>query len=216
VNGGTLRGMSLARDERHALVATMTAVGPDAPTLCGDWTTRDLAAHLVVRERRLDASPGIVIKPLAPHTEKIRAQYATRPYAGLLEQVRTGPPLWSPLKLVDAKANLAEMFVHHEDVRRSGSAWEPRDLGPKWDAALWSLARQLGRMVFRRASCTVVLDAGEGRTVTPRRASGAGEVVLTGTPAELLLYVFGRDAVHVGFDGPESSIAAVKALPRGV
>ncbi|EME19727.1 hypothetical protein G419_13446 [Rhodococcus triatomae BKS 15-14] len=197
-------------------MATMTAVGPDAPTLCGDWTTRDLAAHLVVRERRLDASPGIVIKPLAPHTEKIRAQYATRPYAELLELVRTGPPLWSPLKLVDAKANLAEMFVHHEDVRRSGPNWEPRDLGPKWDAALWSPARQLGRMVFRKASCTVVLDAGEGRTVTPRRASGTGEVVLTGTPAELLLYVFGRDAVHVGFDGPESSIAAVKALPRGV
>src|SRR6478735_1546775 len=102
--------MTLARDERHALVSTMTAVGPDAPTLCGDWTTRDLAAHLVVRERRLDASPGIVIKPLAPYTEKVRAEYAARPYAELLELVRTGPPIWSPLRPVDAKANLGEMF----------------------------------------------------------------------------------------------------------
>jgi uncharacterized protein (TIGR03085 family) len=208
--------MTLARDERHALVATMTAVGPDAPTLCGDWTTRDLAAHLVVRERRLDASPGIVIKPLAPHTEKVRAEYAARPYEELLELVRTGPPIWSPLRLVDAKANLGEMFVHHEDVRRSGSGWEPRDLDDEWDGALWSLARQLGRMVFRKAPCTVVLDAGEGRTVTPRHAAGAGEVILTGTPAELLLYAFGRDAVRVGFDGPDDAVAAVKALPRGV
>ena len=48
--------MSVAQDERARLVETMRAVGPDHPTLCGDWTTRDLAAHLVVRERRLDAA----------------------------------------------------------------------------------------------------------------------------------------------------------------
>lgn len=194
----------------------MAAAGPDAPTLCGDWTTRDLAAHLVVRERRLDASPGILISALAPHTEKVQAQYATRPYADLLELVRTGPPIWSPLKIVDAKANLGEMFVHHEDVRRAGPEWEPRDLGAKWDAALWSVARQMGRMAFRKAPCTVVLDGGEGRRLTPRRAAGTDEVVLSGTPAELALYVFGRDAVRVDFRGPESAVATVRALPRGV
>ena len=50
--------MTAASRERAALVTTMRAVGPDAPTLCGDWTTRDLAAHLVLRERRPDAAPG--------------------------------------------------------------------------------------------------------------------------------------------------------------
>ena len=42
--------MSLARVERHALADTARTVGPDAPTLSGDWTARDLLAHLLVRE----------------------------------------------------------------------------------------------------------------------------------------------------------------------
>ena len=50
---------SLAESERALFADLLAEVGPDAPTLCGDWTTRDLAAHLVVRERRLDATPGI-------------------------------------------------------------------------------------------------------------------------------------------------------------
>ena len=44
--------MSVAQRERAALITTMRDVGPDHPTLCGQWSTRDLAAHLVVRERR--------------------------------------------------------------------------------------------------------------------------------------------------------------------
>lgn len=32
--------------ERAALVATLRLVGPDAPTLAGDWNTQDLAAHV--------------------------------------------------------------------------------------------------------------------------------------------------------------------------
>ena len=40
---------SLARRERLALADLAEQLGPDAPTLCGDWSTRDLLAHLVVR-----------------------------------------------------------------------------------------------------------------------------------------------------------------------
>jgi uncharacterized protein (TIGR03083 family) len=46
---------TLARAERAALCDLFDEVGPDAPTLCAGWTTRDLAAHLVIRERRADA-----------------------------------------------------------------------------------------------------------------------------------------------------------------
>ena len=46
---------SVAATERADLCDLFRAVGPDAPTLCEGWTTRDLAAHLVVRERRPDA-----------------------------------------------------------------------------------------------------------------------------------------------------------------
>src|SRR5439155_20488720 len=62
---GSMARMGVARDERSALCDLFAEVGPDAPTLCGGWLTRDLAAHLVIRERRPDAAAGIVIKPLA-------------------------------------------------------------------------------------------------------------------------------------------------------
>ena len=51
--------MSYSREERRALCALLDETGPDAPTLCEGWTTGDLAAHLVLRERRPDAAAGV-------------------------------------------------------------------------------------------------------------------------------------------------------------
>jgi hypothetical protein len=42
------------------------------------------------------------------------------------------------------------------------------------------------------------------------------EVVVTGDPAELLLFTFGRNAVHADFSGDPEVIAAVKAAKRGL
>ncbi len=61
-----------ARSEREALTELMSTLGPDAPTLNEGWTTRDLAAHLVVRERRPDAAAGIVVPPLGGYAERVR------------------------------------------------------------------------------------------------------------------------------------------------
>src|ERR1700748_3163976 len=109
--------MTAAQRERSALVDTLRIVGPDAPTLCAGWTTRDLAAHLVVRERRPDASAGQMIPPLAGHGEHVRGQMAPRPYESVVALVRT-PPWWSPVSnpLTDEMFNGLEFFIHHEDV----------------------------------------------------------------------------------------------------
>src|SRR5262245_31910880 len=108
--------MTAAQRERAALVETMRSVGPDAPTLCGDWTTRDLAAHLVVREGRLDATPGIVIPFLAGYTDKVQRQVASgADWDDLLDKIASGPPTLSPFKLLDPVANMGEMYIHHED-----------------------------------------------------------------------------------------------------
>ena len=64
--------MTLARDERLALCALLEQTGPAAPTLCDGWTTLDLAAHLVLRERRPDAGAGIMIGPLAGYTRRVQ------------------------------------------------------------------------------------------------------------------------------------------------
>jgi uncharacterized protein (TIGR03085 family) len=207
--------MSMAQRERRALVVTMTAAGPDAPTLCGQWTVRDLAAHLVVRERRPDAAPGIMIKPLAGYLDSVQARAAQRPFTELLEQVRTGPPWWSPLRPVDALANLTEMFVHHEDVRRAEPGWEPRELAAADQEQLWNTLRRMARMSYRKAPVTVVLATPQGDRVTAHKGAGP-EVVLTGEPSELLFHAFGRNEVRLEAAGAEADVAAVHASDRSI
>src|SRR5918993_2179614 len=88
---------SPAAAERALLCDLFLEVGPVAPTLAGDWTARDLAAHLVVRERRPDAGPGIVVAPLAGYTEHVRLGEAERPFTEIVERLRRGPPRgWPP------------------------------------------------------------------------------------------------------------------------
>src|SRR5690349_4752118 len=103
--------------ERAALVDALVHAGPRRPTLCDGWTTTELAAHLVSRERRPDAGIGLVVPAFAGWTDYVRGRYATQPYADLVDAIRTGPPITSPMALpgVDARINLVEHFVHCED-----------------------------------------------------------------------------------------------------
>src|ERR1700744_5490681 len=82
-----------AQQERAALAALLDETGPDSPTLCEGWQTRDLAAHLVLRERRPDAAAGVVGGPLAGHTARVQRQFLDRySYADLVALFRSGPP----------------------------------------------------------------------------------------------------------------------------
>src|ERR1700733_482692 len=99
--------MSYARDERVALCALLAELGPDKPTLCEGWQTGDLAAHLVLRERRPDAGAGIMGGPLAGYTRKVQARLAGRtPFARLIDLIRTGPPRLSLFGLPGADERL--------------------------------------------------------------------------------------------------------------
>ncbi len=207
--------MTAAQRERAALVETMRTVGPDAPTLCGDWKTRDLAAHLVVRERRLDATPGITIPALAGYTANVQRQVAeSTDWDELLDKVASGPPLYSPFKLLDPVANMGEMFIHHEDVRRAQTDWEPRQLD---DGTVRALGRGLpimARLTLAKAPARVSLRTPVGKTLA---TVGRGpEVTVTGEPQELLLFISGRDAVRLEFDADEALVDAVRASRRGL
>jgi uncharacterized protein (TIGR03085 family) len=207
--------MTAAQRERAALVETMRTVGPDAPTLCGDWTTRDLAAHLVVREGRLDTTPGIAIPFLAGYTEKVRRQAAeSTDWDELLNTIASGPPLYSPFKIFDPVANMGEMFIHHEDVRRAKAGWEPRPLD---DATVRALGRGLpimARLTLAKAPARVTLRTQQGKDLV---TLGRGpELTITGDPQELLLFISGRDAVRLTFDGEPETADAVRANRRGL
>jgi uncharacterized protein (TIGR03085 family) len=207
--------MSAAQRERSALVETLRAVGPDAPTLCAGWTTRDLAAHLVVRERRLDATPGITIPFLAGYTAKVQNQTArSTSWDDLVELVASGPPMYSPFKLFDAVANLGEMFIHHEDVRRAVDGWQPRVLDESTVAALRRQLGFLSHMTLAKQPAQLVLQTTEGQQIA--RAGRGAAVTVTGEPPELVLFVAGRDAARVEFDGDPQAVAAVRAAPRGL
>ena len=62
--------MSFAQKERERLAELFLQVGPDAPTLNEGWTTQDLAIHLLVRESKPAAAPGIFIDALSGLTDK--------------------------------------------------------------------------------------------------------------------------------------------------
>ncbi|KMO76577.1 TIGR03085 family metal-binding protein [Mycolicibacterium chlorophenolicum] len=207
--------MTVAQRERAALVATFRDTAPDERTLCEGWDARDLAAHLVVRERRLDAAPGILIPAFADYTERVQKQVsASTDWDALVDQVADGPPLYSPFKLLDPIANVAEMFVHHEDVRRARPGWEPRPLDVQTAGALRRPVGMMARLTLRRAPAKVVLRTPQGEKVA---TVGRGpQLTVTGDPGELLLFVAGRDEARVEFDGPADLVERVKASRGGL
>ncbi|MFF1545854.1 TIGR03085 family metal-binding protein [Streptomyces sp. NPDC058291] len=198
---------TFAKRERLLLADLLETAGPEAPTLCEGWLTRDLAAHVVVRERRPDAAGGLLIKQLAPRLDRAMREFAAKPYEELLQLIRTGPPRFSPfqLKQLDEASNTIEFYVHTEDVRRARPDWAPRTLDPVFQDALWSRLERTARLMGRSAATGLVLRRPDGRTAVANR--GTPVVTATGEPSELLLFLYGRQsAAVVELDGEKEAI----------
>jgi uncharacterized protein (TIGR03085 family) len=208
--------MSVATAERAALCDLFDELGPDQPTLCEGWRTRDLAAHLVVREHRPDAAPGILLSAFAGHTRRVQDGYARRPWRELVDIVRGGAPVWWPTRIpaVDNLVNSIEMFVHHEDARRGQADWTPRAPDAERDAAVWTGLKRAGKMALRRTPVGLVLRRPDGESIVVK--SAPSPVTITGEPGELLLFALGRDAARVELAGEQASVDAVRGLNRGL
>jgi uncharacterized protein (TIGR03085 family) len=215
-----------SQDERRALCDLLADVGPDQPTLCKGWRTADLAAHLVLRERRPDAGAGVMGGPVAGYTRRVQARIARRhSYAQLIELIRTGPPRLSLFGLpgADDKLNLVEYFVHHEDVRRARPDWQPRKIDAELAGVLWDRL-SLARLMLRKAPVGVELvraDGGRATSAVPRSGHGRVRitakartpvVTVTGDPVELTLWTMGRTSVaDVQMDGADTDMAALRS-----
>lgn len=211
--------MTHARDERLAVCDLLAELGPDQPTLCTGWQTVDLAAHLVLRERRPDAGAGVIGGPMAGYTRWVQARLTKRTsFADLLFLIRTGPPRLSFFALpgADERLNLVEYFVHHEDIRRAQPNWKTRALDPEVTEALWSRLG-LARLVLRKAPVGVELvrsDAAASRGGRVRITAKASTpvVTVTGEPAELTMWTMGRTgAANVQLDGNDADIARLRS-----
>ncbi|HVT42020.1 MAG TPA: TIGR03085 family metal-binding protein [Acidimicrobiales bacterium] len=202
---------SLAQQERATICDLFVELGPDAPTLCEGWTTADLAAHLVVRERRPDSGPGIVWPRLADYTDKVRRSARDRTsFEDLVATVRRGPPLL--LRPLDGPMNTVEFFIHVEDVRRAQPGWSPRPLSPELADALWARVGPGG--MAKKVPATVVVSA-PGRA---EKESGSGpRLTLAGDPGELTLFGAGRQAAcRVEISGDPALAERLRETSLGV
>ena len=206
-----MTSLSLAQQERKTICDLFQERGADAPTLCEGWSTRDLAAHLVVRERRPDSGPGLVWSPLADWTEKVRRTERDRTsWEELVESVRRGPPLL--LRPFDEAMNTVEFFIHVEDVRRAEPGWEPREISPELADALWKRVGPGG--MAKKVQATVVISS-PGRA---DKGSGTGpRVTLAGDPGELTMFGAGRQgAARIEINGDASLAERLRTARLGV
>lgn len=207
-----------AAAERALLCDLFDELGPDAPTLSGDWTTRDLAAHLVIRERRPDAGPGIVTSFLEEYSEKVRVKETERPYSEIVDRVRQGPPRWSPMRIgrVDVAVNTIEFFVHHEDVRRAQPGWSARALPTPLDEKLAGLVTgPMFKLLTRRSPVGIAVEPSghEGA----RLHDAEPTVAVVGPVGEIVLFLYGRQAVaEVELDGPPDAVAQLRDVTFGI
>ena len=205
-----------SKAERDALCDLAVEVGADAPTLCEGWTVKDLVVHLLVRERSLIGAPGILIKPLAGVTKWVSDRVAKEPFQQLVERLRHPVFTWAAIPFVDAAANAAEFFVHHEDIRRAQPDWSPRQLDAATNDTLWKLASSAGKLMARKARTPVEIERSDtGATAT--LVKGDGPAVVRAMPSELVLFLYGRSEVRdLTVGGPEEAAAKVRAAKFGI
>lgn len=215
--------MSFATRERNALADLLLEVGPDAPTLCEGWTTRELAAHVWTREHDPISLVGMAIEPAtAALREKRHERALTRHgYEGLVERLRSRPGFPSPFAIpyIDGAVNAAEYFIHHEDVRRAVDANAgPRDLPTEAEAALWRIAPVVARSFTHGSPVPVILErlGASGLPVDRVRTAGTRNstgVIVSGRASELLFAMFGRwKNAAIEIRGNEDDVAAFQAF----
>ena len=204
--------------ERARLSDLFDELGPQAPTLLEPWTTRDLAAHLVLRERDYLAGPGLVLPGAWGRlAERRRRALALRDFAWLSAMIRSGPPPgFFRIGWVRRIANLNEFFVHHEDVRRANDRG-PRTHELRMEEALWrNVTRAPWFLARRLKGAGLELQwAGTDKAVRARRGEPTARIA--GRPGEILLYLFGRKrAADVEVSGTETAIEAVRRARFGM
>jgi uncharacterized protein (TIGR03085 family) len=205
--------------ERSELCVLFHELGPTAPTLIEGWNAHDLAAHLVLRERDLLAAPCLVLPGrFQRFAERRQARLANRhDFEWLVARLRSGPPPgFFRVGWVRSFPSLNEFFVHHEDLRRANGLGA-RVLAPVLDAALWRNVRRGRRYLCRRLRSTglEIEWAGTGELITARRSEPTAR--LRGSPGDLLLYLFGRQAAaDVEVSGPAEAVTAVHRTHFGM
>jgi uncharacterized protein (TIGR03085 family) len=208
---------SWAKHERDALADVLEQLGPDAPTLCEGWTTKDMAAHVYVRERRPDAAIGVLpLGPLSAYTDRVMAStLRTLGYDEIVRRFRTVPP---HLRIgpLDELMNTGEYWIHTEDVRRPNGL-PRREMPEEFERAIWARLSRQARLSFRRADVRLHIVPTVGEPVDVGAKDSDDIVELRGRPSELLLLAYNRTAdADVQYLGERALVERVRATKFGV
>ena len=195
---------NLAQQERGTICDLFVEYGADAPTLCEGWLAVDLAAHLVVRERRPDSGPGLVWPRLAEYTEKVRRAERDRvPFErACRDRTARAAVVASSFR---RPMNTVEFFIHVEDLRRGRDGWTTR-----WCPRVGRRALGPGRSGRHGEEGP---RHGRDHVAGPgHQRSGLGpRLELAGDPGELIMFGAGRQAAaKVEIDGDETLAAQLR------
>jgi len=203
-----------AEHERAALADVLEKLGPQAPTLCEGWQTQDLASHCYVRERRPDASLGVLpLGPLSAYTDRVMASaLRTLGYDEIVRRLRV-VPVHLRLGPLDALMNTVEYFVHTEDVRRPNHLGD-RDMPEDFERTIWRRMSKQGRISFRRVGARIRLVPTVG---DPVEFGSGEELEVRGRPSEILLLAFNRkDDAKVDLVGSTTAVGKLRSARLGI
>ena len=208
-----------ARIERRAFCDELARLGPDQPTLCSPWTTKDLAAHIVVRDRRPDAAAGITLPFLSSHTAAVQAKTAASTSFDQLIDMIQNPPWFSlaAFGATDNATNTAEFFIHTEDARRAQPGFTARGLDPAVTRVLAGQLKLMTRLRLRRFPGLITINL-NGYAEPLIAGSNAGpELTMTGDVGEITLFLSGRQrASDVQLDGPDHLVERLRSADLGL
>lgn len=180
--------------ERVALAESLEAVGAHARTGCGDWTSFDLAAHVVASDRgagipayciRTLAARGVPFRPDPRLVNLAIARQRRDGYPTLISQIRQPCPRLLRSAAV-AASTLFELWMHHDDLTSANGLAHgtPTHLA----LAIPSLVRYQAKRLPKARLIVRTTDDYEWR-FGPDNAPSA---VLCGPAADLVRWLAGR------------------------
>lgn len=179
------------KSERQFTANTLSKLTPSQwqdDSLCDGWTVEDVAAHLIVREG-LIAPIGIVFHSLHKIHDYAIRRVESKGHEYIIARVRKCP--W----YMPAAVNVAEFYVHNEDILRGGLHMQRPIPAGESAVLLWSslkgIARIRPKLVSDLGEVTLV-NKQTGQELHVKAKDGNKSTTITGDPGELLLYFYGR------------------------
>jgi uncharacterized protein (TIGR03083 family) len=199
--------------ERLALADTLSELSPaqwETRSLCGEWTVRDVAAHLIVP---LTKGAGTFILAfvsaqgdLHKASRKLTARVAARPTAEIIADLRAQaqsrfrPPSLGP------EAPLSEVLLHGEDIRVPLGIADERPV-ERWRGALDFLVTPKAVRGFVPRGLPALRYVASDLDWSHDSDAGSGQEV-RGPAAALALAMAGREARVGDLSGPGAETLA--------